>query len=38
VVDLDALKGSADKVFIDKFVNQVSTSTHVLASIFDAKE
>jgi len=38
VVVLDVIKGFADQVFADQFVNQVSTSIHVLPSVFDAKK
>ena len=38
VVVLDAIKGSTDQVFVDQFVNHVSTSTHVLPSVFDVEK
>ena len=38
VVILDAMKASAYQVFTYQYINPVSTSTHILPSVYDAKK
>jgi len=38
VVVLDGIKDSVDQFFADQFINQVSTSAHVLPFVFDAEK